>query len=82
MSINPKFRRKCHPLFFPLLDIAYILFVQGRKVCLSLPQFFLENNVKVDLGVTNTSVLVNLIGKYHKSESGVLSVHKIVVKYI
>ena len=51
---------------------AYILLVQEGKVCLSLPQFFLENNVKVDLDVTNISILVNLTGKYHESESGVL----------
>lgn len=50
------------------------------QVWISPPRFLLENNVKVGLDVTNNSILLNLIGKYHGSESGVYFFSLLVIK--
>ena len=40
-------------------------------MCIFPPQFFPKDNVEVGLDVTNISILVDLVGKYLESESGV-----------
>lgn len=80
MTTKPKFRGKTTlTLFCPLLGIVYILLVQKKnpktKMCISPPQFFLEDSVEVGLDVTNISIVMNFVGKYHQSNRMFLSFH-------